>query len=202
MTRRFSKIFLVHLICSSLILFAACRSGSQSESYDVLSFSDQTPDAAELVASANEDLNKIKIIYKQNESKRDDLKTALKENDAENVRKHADDLVYVINEGKALADSAIEKIEQAEAMNINSDFKEYLSLKAEGLRRQIDAFENYRQAARFLREGYNPNDDKQREKVKAEFADRDANFQKIMQAAREYSQRADTLAKEKSKPSN
>ncbi len=201
MTRNFSKIFLINFICWSLISFASCRS-NQSESYDVLNFSDDTSAAAELVAGANEDLNKIKIIYKQNESKRDDLKDALKENNAENVRKNADDLVYVINEGKALADSAIEKIEKAEAMNINPDFKEYLGLKAEGLRRQIDAFENYRQAARFLREGYNPNDDKQREKVKAEFAERDANFQKIMQAAREYSQQADTLAKEKSKATN
>ncbi len=201
MTRSFFKVFLINSVCGSLIFAAACG-GNQSESYDVLNFSDDTSAAAALVASANEDLNKIKIIYKQNETKRDDLKNALKENNAEEVRQTADDLVHVINDGKGSADSAIEKIEKAEAMNINPDFKEYLSLKAEGLHRQIDAFENYRQAARFLRDSYNPNDEKQREKVKAEFTARNAEAQKILQTAREYSQKANDLAKEKSRNTN
>ncbi len=202
MNKEIHKISLIGLVCLSLLLlFSSCQK-SESESYDVLDFSDETTAAAEFVDEANEDLNKIKVIYKKNESKREELKTAMKENDVESVKKIADDLVYIFNDGMKLAEGAIEKIEKAGAMNINADFKEYLSLKAESLRKQLDAFENYRQAARVLREGYDPKDDAQREKVKAAFAEKDANFQKTMEVARDYSKKANELAKEKSKKSN
>lgn len=197
-----NRLSIISLMCLSLlILFSSCQKSDQSESYDILDFSDQTPDAADLVAKANEDLNKIKVIYKRNESKRDELKTAMKENNVESVKKIADDLVYIFNDGMALAKGAIEKIEQAEAMNINADFKEYLNLKVQSLQKQLDAFENYRLAARVLREGYDPKDDKQREKVRAEFVERDDNFQKIMAVAKDYSKKANDFAKEKSKQS-
>lgn len=197
------KFSIIRLICLSLLVFtSSCQKSAQSESYDILSFSDETTAAAELISDANEDLNKIKVIYKRNESKREELKEAMKANDAENVKQIADDLVYIFNDGMRLAESAIEKIEKAQLMNINSDFREYLNLKAESLRKQLEAFENYRQAARILREGYDPKDDAQREKVKAAFAEKDDNFQKIMEEAREFSKKANELAKEKSKKPN
>lgn len=197
------KISIISFLCLSLLLFfSACQKSNQSDSYDILDFSDETPAAAALVAEANESLNKIKIIYKNNESKREDLKNAMKENNTESVKTISKDLVFIINDGEALAEDAIEKIEKAGAMNINADFKEYLGLKADGLRKQLDAFEDYRKAARFLSENYNPTDEKQREKVKAAFAESDANFQKKMEVAKEYSKKANDLAKEKSKKTN
>lgn len=198
---KFARIC-VYLCLISAIFFAACKKSEQTESYDILNFSDETTEAARLVGDANEDLNKIKVLYKQNETKREELKAAMKENNTDAVKKIADELVYLINDGMALGESAIGKIEKAQAMNINADFKEYLSLKQESLQKQMDAFENYRQAARFLRDGYNPKDEQQRERVKIEFADRDANFQKIMERAREYSKKANDLAKESAKKSN
>lgn len=197
-----TAIIFLCLCVSAALLFFSCKKAEQAESYDILNFSDETTEAAELVLDANAELNKIKVLYRENESKREELKAAMKESDAENVRKIADELVYIINDGMALGESAIEKIEKAQEMNINADFKEYLSLKQESLQKQMDAFENYRQAARFLRDGYNPKDDKQREKVKTEFAERDANFQKIMESAREYSKKANDFAKESAKKSN
>lgn len=183
-------------------LFTSCKKAEQAESYDILDFSDETTEAAKFVVDANEDLNRIKVLYKKNEDKRDELKAAMKENNLENVKKIADELVYIINDGMSLGESAIDKIEKAQAMNINADFKEYLSLKQESLQRQMDAFEHYRQAARFLRDGYNPKDERQRERVKIQFADHDANFQKIMETAREYSKKANDLAKESAKKQN
>jgi hypothetical protein len=197
------KFSIIGAICLSLLLlFSSCQKSNQSESYDILNFSDETTAAAEQVADANEDLNKIKVIYKRNESKRDELKEAMKQNDAENVEKIANDVVYIFNDGMKLAEDAIEKIEKAEAMNTNADFKEYLNLKVESLRKQLEAFDNYREAARTLREGYDPKDDAQREKVKAIFAEKDANFQKKMEEARDLSNQANILAKEKSKKTN
>ncbi len=183
------------------VLLSSCSKGN-SESSDLLSFSDETTAAAQLVAEANEDLNKIKVKYKENEVKRDDLKEAMKSNDSEKVKKVADDLVYLINDGMALGEDAIGKISKAQEMSINPDFKEYLNLKELSLQKQMEAFENYRQAARFLRDGYNPKDEKQRETVKAEFAKRDDNFHKIMDEAKDYSKKANDLAKESAKRGN
>lgn len=184
------------------LMFSSCGKSGSSESSDILNFSDETTAAAQLVADANEDLNKIKIIYKDNEAKREDLKDAMKNNEIDKVKKVADDLVYLINDGMALGKSAIDKISQAREMNVNPDFKEYLRLKEESLNKQMDAFENYRQAARFLRDGYDPKDEKQRETVKSEFALRDENFHKIMESAQEYSKQANDLAKESAKRAN
>ncbi len=197
------KILLAGLICLfSCFLFSSCENGNSAESSDTLFFSDDTTAAAQLITDANEDLNKIKIIYKDNEAKREELKDAMKNNESEKVRKISDDLVYLINDGMRLGKSAIDKISEAREMNINSDFKEYLRLKEESLQKQMDAFENYRQAAIFLRDGYDPKDEKQRENVKSKFATFDENFHKIMESAQEYSKQANDLAKESAKKGN
>ena len=196
------KYSLIVLALLSLgVLLSACSKGDSNIS-DLLEFSDDTTAAAQLVTEANEDLNKIKVKYKENEAKREELKDAMKSNDSEKVKKVADDLVYIINDGMALGESAIEKIGKAQEMSINSDFKQYLQLKELSLQKQMDAFENYRQAARVLRDGYNPKDEKQRETIKAEFAKRDDNFHKIMDEAKEYSKQAIKLAKESAKKEN
>lgn len=197
------KFLIIGLICLvSCFLISSCGNGNNSESADILSFSDDTTAAAQLITDANEDLNKIKIIYKDNEAKREDLKDAMKNNESEKVRKISDDLVYLINDGMRLGEGAIGKISQARDMNINPDFKEYLRLKEESLQKQMDAFENYRQAAIFLRDGYDPKDEKQREAVKSKFDLFDGNFHKIMESAQEYSKQANDLAKESAKREN
>ena len=200
-TARYKIALIVLAFLLFCVLLSSCNKGN-SESSDLLSFSDETTAAAQLVAEANEDLNKIKVKYKENEVKREDLKDAMKSNDSEKVKKVADDLVYLINDGMALGEDAIGKISKAQEMSINPDFKEYLNLKELSLQKQMEAFENYRQAARILRDDYNPKDEKQRETVKAEFAKRDDNFHKIMDEAKDYSKQANDLAKESAKRSN
>ncbi len=196
--KRYKILLIISTFLLGCILLSSCSKGN-SESSDLLSFTDDTTAAAQLVAEANEDLNKIKIKYKENEAKREELKEAMKNNDSEKVKSISDDLVYLINDGMALGEKAIEKISKAQEMSINPDFKEYLNLKELSLQKQMEAFENYRQAARFLRESYNPKDEKQRETVKTEFAKRDDNFHKIMDEAKEYSNKANVLAKESAK---
>jgi hypothetical protein len=148
------------------------------------------------VNSANQDLTKIKVLYKENEGKREQLKKALEANDAEQVKKISDDVVYLINDGAGFGKSAIDKIAQAQDMNANEDYKEYLRLKEEALKRQLEAFENYRQAARSLRDNYDPKNAQLRDKVKEEFKSRSENYQTIMEKARDFSNQANELAKE------
>ena len=44
----------------------------------------------------------------------------------------------------------IDKIEKAQEMQINDDYREYLRLKEESLKSELEAFDNYRLAARTL----------------------------------------------------
>ncbi len=178
------------------VIFSGCKRSGSSGSLDILGPADETADAAKLVADANEDLSKIKVLYKNNENKREELKKAMEANDAEKVKKISDDVVYLINDGFDSGKSAVDKIEKAQEMQVNDDYREYLRLKEESLKRQMEAFENYRQAARSLRDNYDPKNAQQREKVKDEFKTRSENYSKIMEEACDFSNRANELAKE------
>jgi predicted small lipoprotein YifL len=163
---------------------------------------DETAAAAAIVQEANNDLRKIKEIYDENEGdvdkpgKRAQLKKALEENNAEQVRKISDDVVYIINDGMDHAKSAIEKIQRAQDMNVNEDYKEYLRLKEMALSKQVEAFEQYRQAARALRDNYDPKNEALRARVKTEFDDRSEKYREQMEKARDYSSQANELAKD------
>ena len=110
---------------------------------------DETDDAGRIVAEANVDLKKIKVLYDENEDKRQQLKTALEANNTAEVKKISDSVVQIINEGFNSGKDAVEKIQQAEDMKINDDYKEYLGLKESALLKQMEAFEQYRQAATY-----------------------------------------------------
>ena len=189
-------LLFITLLLAATTLSGACKSSGRSDTGGILGSSDETEEAAKLVASANEDLTKIKVLYKENEGKREDLKKAIEANDAAQVKKISDDVVYLINDGFDNAKSGIDKIEKAQEMNINDDYREYLRLKEESLKRELEAFENYRQAARTLRDNYDPRNAAQRDKVKADFTTRVENYRKIMEEARDFSSRANEIAKD------
>lgn len=188
------------MICTALfavLCVSSCKSSGRSgDSFEILGPADETAEAAQLIVQANDDLKKIKILYEKNEGKRGDIKKALETNNAEDVRKISDDVVYIINDGFDFGKSAVEKIAQAQEMEINDDYREYLRLKEEALKKQMEAFENYRQAARLLRDNYDPKNVQQRDMVKAEFTQRSENYAKIMEKARDFSNQANELAKD------
>jgi hypothetical protein len=193
-TKRIRLVSWSVLFC--ILLFSISCSKSTTGGLDILGPSDETKDASKIVEQANGDLTKIKRLYKENEGKREELKKAMESDDAAAVKKIADDVVYAINDGAAFGQSAVEKIRQAQDMNVNADYREYLRLKEEALTKQLEAFENYRQAARMLRDNYDPKNKQLREKVNAEFKTRSENYRNIMETARDYSTRANELAKE------
>lgn len=182
-----------------LIVFSACQKTDTADGFDTLLFSDDTAAAAELISQANEDLNKIKVMYKKNEDQRDELIAAMGEKDVEKVKKITDDVVYLINDGMALGESAVEKIARAEQMNIDADFKQYLNLKEESLQKQLSAFESRRQAVRKLRDSFGTNDATLVEKAKTEVRQKEEVFVKTMEESRAVSKKANDLAKESSK---
>jgi len=194
-----ARLKILPAVLTCLFIFSACKKTDTSDGFDTFLFSDDTTAAAELVSQANEDLNKIKVMYKKNEVQRDELIAAMGEKDVEKVKKITDDVVYLINDGMALGESAVEKIGRAQQMNIDADFKEYLSLKEESLRKQLSAFESRRQAVRRLRDSFGTNDPAMVEKAKLEVKQKEEVFVKTMEESREISKKANDLAKESSK---
>lgn len=186
----------VVLFCVGLL---SCKS---SKDGGIFGPTDQTQEAAELVREANKDLTEIKKLYDANEGTADkpgtrlQLKKALEENNAEQVKKISDDVVYLIKDGMDFAKSAIDKVQRAQDMNISDDYKDYLRLKEMALTKQVEAFEEYRQAARALRDNYDPKNDQLRAKVKIEFDQRSDKYRELMETARSFSSEANEKAKE------
>jgi hypothetical protein len=189
-------------IAAVVVFFSILSACTSSGSGGIFGPSDETAEAARLVAEANQDLTKIKKLYSENEGddetvgKRQLLKKALEENNAEQVKKISDDVVYLIKDGMDFATAAIDKIQRAQDMNVNDDYKEYLRLKELALTKQIEAFEQYRQAARALRDNYDPKNEQLRAKVKVEFDQRSDKYRELMEKARDYSSEANEMAKD------
>jgi len=184
------------------VALSGCGGGGSGGSFEILGPADETAEAGKLVQEANAELKKIKVLYEENEGKRQELKDALEANNTEEVKKISGDVVQLINEGFDSGKAAVDKIQQAGDMKINDDFKEYLRLKESALLEQMKAFEEYRQAARSLRQNYDPKNMALRDKVKADFTTRSENYQKIMEKARDYSNQANELYKETIKKQN
>ncbi|GIU82740.1 MAG: hypothetical protein D6687_05555 [Acidobacteria bacterium] len=191
MIRVLQKLWLV-VFCFLL----ACQ--NEDKSSKPLFVFDETEKAAQLVAEANEDLKKIRKMYKENEGKLEEIKQAMKENKVEEVRKIADDVVYLINDGISLGESALEKLNQAEEMNINETYKEYLQLKRASLEKQLEAFEFRRQAAVLLRDSFGTKDKFAIERAKSDFKEREEKFRQYMEVARQMSAEANQIAKQAS----
>ena len=187
-------ICLLAILLAVSSVFSSCKSAGGP--IDILGPTNETAEAGKIVGEANQDLTKIKVLYEQNEGKREELKAAMEKNDTVAAKKIADEVVYLINDGAAFGTSAVEKLQKAQEMQINEDYREYLRLKEESLKLQLEAFENYRMAARTLRDNYDPKNAALREKVKQEFSSRSDNYRTIMEKARDYSNRANELAKE------
>ncbi|NOT49490.1 MAG: hypothetical protein HOP17_17335 [Acidobacteria bacterium] len=177
----------------ALLVFsvAGCKSSS-----GLIGPTDETADAAALIVEANKDLRVIKVVYEKNQGKRDQLIEAMRSDNAAEVKRLSGEVVDAINDGTVAGKNALDKIDQARDLNVNEDYAEYLRLKWEALNKQLEAFEEYRQAARKLRDNYDPKNAQAHAVVAADFESRSENFQKLMEKARDYSSQANELAKD------
>lgn len=178
-------------LAAVLFFSASCKSSG-----DLLGPADETAEAGKLVEEANVDLKKIRQLYEDNESKRQELKAALETDNEADVKRISTEVVQLINEGTNLGNSAVDKIGQAGDMQINDQYKEYLRLKEEALKKQLEAFAQYHAAARVLRDNYDPKNAQNRDKVKAEFDSRSEKYRELMEKARDHSSEANELYKD------
>jgi uncharacterized protein YpuA (DUF1002 family) len=192
-----SKFFIkILLLLAFSLMFSACPKKNNSlQTGGILTF-DETDKAGNEVKEANEMLKLIKQRFKENENRLEELQAAMKGKNPEKVREIADELVTQINAGTEVGEEAINKLRIAQEKNINEDYKEYLSLKIQALERYVEAFEERRQAAILLRDGYDPKNAAKRGLVIGAFTERENKFKEIVQSARELSEEANRLARE------
>ena len=183
------------LIVTTAILFANCGGNGDTDGPGILSLSNDRDEAIALVEEANNDLKRIRVLYKENDSKVTELKTALAAKEIEKVKRMSDELLLVILDGYVLAESAQEKIEKAQRLDIHTDFKYYLRLKEESLNLQIEAFRYRRDSAKLFRDKFGTNDPAAMTDAAKKFKENEANFEKYMAEATKVSEQADELAK-------
>lgn len=199
MIYRSGNIFIGAVAAAAIL---AVLLGCKSSGGPILGETDETAAAAQLIIEANQELTKIKTLYRENEGdgeklgKRRLLKNALEENDKDKVQKVTGEIVQLIDEGTEHGRVAIDKIQQARDMRINSDYQEYLRLKEEALKKQLEAFAKFRQAASSLRSNYDPQNAELRDKVKGIFEEQSNSYREIMEKARDNSSQANELYKE------
>jgi len=195
-TNLFLKFLCLAVSLWSIISLTACPGSNSSQTGGgILSF-DETADAGETVREANNILREIKQRFKDNEPKLEELQNALKEKNSDKVRIVSEELITQINVGTEAGKEAINKLRIAQEKNINEDYKEYLLLKTQALEKYVEAFEERRQAAILLRDGYDPKSAAKRDQVTAAFKEREEKFKVIMEDARKSSEEANQLAKE------
>jgi len=180
------KIFIKILVPAFLLLTAAAcpnKNNSSQQTGGIFTL-DETAEAGTIVRESNDILKQIKQRFKDNEPRLQELQNALKEKNAEKVRSVSEDLITQINLGTEAGKGAINKLRIAQEKNINDDYKEYLLLKIQALEKYVEAFEERRQAAIILRDGYDPKNAEKREQVVGAFKEREEKFKEIMEDAR------------------
>ncbi len=185
------KTFIIILFLAALL--SACS--KKADEPGIFS-SDESEKAVELVAEANGKLREIKQILKENESRLEDLKSALGAKNTTEVKKISEQLINEIGRGTKLGQEAWGKLDEAQGLNINDDFRKYLSLKSRSLLKYAEAYEERRQLAMLLYDKYDPNNADQKKIVSEEFERREEIFMKIMKEAGDLSSQAIQLAKD------
>ena len=194
-----SKKLLLLLFIALLCGFSCGKNTGESGNDDDSSIFDFTSDrdkAVVLITDANGELKRIKILYTENREKLNELKDATKAQDLPKVKEISNDLVYTINDGFIFADSARSKIEEAQNLEINQEFKDYLALKEESLDKQVEAFRFLHEAARVMRDSFGSGNKEAIESARLNFLEKEKSFQAKMEEARKVSEQGDELYKE------
>lgn len=177
------------------VLVSVSCSGKGGGALDVIT-GDETAAAAALVSEANTDLRKIKKMFTESGEAIAELEAAMKNRETAKVKAMTELFIDQIKEGSALGEEAVEKIERAERMNIDPNFREYLELKGLSLKKYIEAFRERRLAAEILQKGFDPSNSGKSDEAIAEFKKLEEKFKDLMEDARQMSEEANEIAKE------
>ena len=151
-------------------------------------------DANKLVQSAKDDLEEIEKIDQEADEKQDELAKAEKDKNVDEVKRIIGELIKDIDRGLERGNSAADKIEKASKSTTDEKYKEYLALKAQAFRKEIDAFKSLREAAVIARDNYTANglpEDKRKD-----YRSKVDGYKKLRTEAKEQHRKADDIARQ------
>lgn len=158
--------------------------------------SNSLAEANKLVQEANGELKAIDRIIDDNDEKVTALDKAEKAGDSAEVKRVLDDVIKAIDDGLKHGEVAADKLDKASKMNVDDKYKEYLSLKSQSLRKQIEAFKELKEAAKIERDNFDNPDKAAMQKAKDDFRKKNANYKKLLGDAKDLSRKADDVARQ------
>jgi hypothetical protein len=158
--------------------------------------SNSLAEANKLVQEGNKELQEIDRIADDNEQKMDDLDKADKDGDTKKVKSLLEDLMKTVDNILKHGEIAADKLDQASKMKVDDKYKEYLSLKSQSLRKQVEAFKERKEAVKIMHDNYDNTDKTAMQKAKDDFKKKNSNFKKLLGDAKDLSRKADDIARE------
>jgi hypothetical protein len=148
-----------------------------------------------LAAGANDDLNELDNIWDKQEKQVDKLKKADIEGDSVIIKSLLKELIEMLDEARQFGQSAVAKLEQAVKLNVNDEYKIYLRLKTQAVRKQLEALMERQDAARLMRYNYGGADKERESRIKDEFKKKSENYKRLLREAKELGHQADEIAR-------
>jgi Mg2+ and Co2+ transporter CorA len=153
-------------------------------------------DANKLIDSANKDLTDIEKIAEENKGKESAISKQLNKNDVDGAKESINDAVKAIDEGLAKGKDAADKFDKASKLNLDSKVKEYLSLKAQSVKKTVDAFTELRKGLVAVRDNLGSKDKAAVSKAQKDVQTSSENYDKLMADAQKLERQADDIARE------
>ena len=150
-------------------------------------------EANKLVDDAKKDLQEIDRISEEADEKQSDLNKADRDRNVDEVKRILGALIEDIDKGLERGQSAADKVEKASKLDVDPIYKEYLSLKAQAFRKEIDAFKALKEAATIARDSYTAQGlpaDKRKE-----YTDKVNEYKKLKADAKDLHKKAADLAR-------
>ena len=188
---------------SAILLFGACQKtvkvdDSTDDSGSIFNFAGDTDKAVGLVNTANDELREVRKIFQDSKDKTNALYDAVSKKDVKRVKELCESLKQTINDGLQHGNNAVEKLEAAQKLKLNSNFADYLDLKEQAINKQIEAFKVRLETARLLRDQIDANPKNfSVQKVSAELKEKEIKFTDVFNAASDLHQKANALYKAK-----
>jgi hypothetical protein len=153
-------------------------------------------DANKLIDSANQDLTEVEKIADQNRDKESQISKQLNNDDIDGAKKTIDDAVKAIDSGVEKGKSAAEKFDKASKLDLDPKVKEYLGLKAQSVRKSVDAFEELRKGLLAVRDNVGSKDRAAVTKAQKDVQESSQNYDKLISEAQKLEKKADDIARE------
>ena len=190
---RWYKTILILVVLSTVF---SCNTGSALVDETDVFDAEATKEASQLIADANDNLKRIRVLYYNSRAKYNEFREALENRDSEKVKNLTTDLAQIINDGYILAENAKSKIAEAQEKDINEIWRRYLGLKEDSLDLQIKAFDFRKESVELFGNKFGTKDVAVLNLAKQKFLKNEESFNKYMDEAKKKNQEAVNLAKE------